>query len=90
MSQAKVDYHKEQKKNRKQTVKRERVAGRAWAVAIAVVAIGFVGFIGYSLYGVVSDAQEKAAAENVVSNDIDLSPISDYQSGLTASDSSEE
>ncbi len=49
MSQAKVDYHKEQKKNRKSAVKRERAAGRAWAVAIAVVAIGFIGFIGYSL-----------------------------------------
>ena len=87
MSQAKVDYHKEQKKNRKSAVKRERVAGRAWAVAIAVVAIGFIGFIGYSLYGVVSDAKEKAAAENIVSTDIDLSAISDYQSGLTSSDS---
>ncbi len=85
MSQAKVDYHKEQKKNRKDTVKKERAISRVWAAVAVVIGIGFVGFVGYSLYDVISDAQKEAAAANIVPTEVDLSAITDYQSSLTSS-----
>ena len=53
MSQAKVDRYKEEKKNRKQTIKKEkrnRVLGRTLGVVIAAAIVCWIGFSGYSYY----------------------------------------
>ena len=47
MSQAKVDRYKEEKKNRKQTIKKEkrnRVLGRTLGVVIAAAIVCWIGF----------------------------------------------
>ena len=74
MSQAKVDRYKEEKKNRKQTIKKEkrnRVLGRTLGVVIAAAIVCWIGFSGYSYY------QEKK-------------PMNEYMSNLSSTDSATE
>ena len=82
MSQVKVDYKKEMKHNRKKLVKQnkiKRAAGWACGIAILIAACGWIGYSSYSKY-------EEVKSEEVVSTAVDISPISDYVSSLTATD----
>ena len=84
MSQAKVNKYKEEKANRKQTLKkqkRNRILGR---IAGAVICLAIVGWIGYSAY----DHQAKKAAATQTA--ADLTAVQDYLSGLTTADAGEE
>ncbi len=76
MSQAKVDAHKEEKKNRSKEMKkkkRNRVLTRI-IVALAIVAVGvWIGFSGYRSY---QDNQEDTAIS------VNTSAIRDYLSDL--------
>ncbi|MDD6194665.1 MAG: hypothetical protein PUB19_07185 [Lachnospiraceae bacterium] len=79
MSQAKVDYNKEQKYNRKKLVKKQkraRVLGTIAATLVAVALIGWVGFSTYSKY----EEQKEATITKLT---LDSSALSDYTSGLS-------
>lgn len=84
MSQAKVDRYKEEKKNRKQTMKKEkrnRVLARSLGVVIAAAVVCWIGFSGYSYY------QEK---KPMTKTELSTAALSDYLSGLTTTDSASE
>ena len=85
MSQAKVDRYKEEKKNRKQTMKKEkrnRVLARTVGVVIAAAIVCWIGFSGYSYY------QEK---KPTTKTEISMTALNDYLGSLsTDADSSAE
>ncbi len=84
MSQAKVDRYKEEKKNRKQIIKKEkrkRILERTIGVVVVVAIACWIGFSGYSYY------QEK---KPIAKTELSTTALSDYLSGLTATDTSAE
>lgn len=76
MSQAKVDRYKEQKKNRKQIMKREKIENTIRKCVVVAVAIVLVGWIGYSAYGSYTSNQPKQTAE------VDYTALSDLWTNL--------
>ncbi len=50
MSQAKVDYHKEQKKNRNKIIKREKRIRRLEQIGAGVLGVLVVAWVGFSIY----------------------------------------
>ncbi|WP_296116617.1 hypothetical protein [uncultured Eubacterium sp.] len=85
MSQAKVDRYKEEKKNRKQTIKKEkrnRVLARTVGVVIAAAIVCWIGFSGYSYY---------QAKKPTTKTEISMTALNDYLGSLsTDADSSAE
>lgn len=80
MSQAKVDRYKEEKKNRKQTIKKEkrnRVLGRTLGVIIAAAIVCWIGFSGYSYY------QEK---KPMTKTELSMTALNEYMSNLSGAD----
>ena len=78
MSQAKVDRYKEEKKNRKQTIKKEkrnRVLGRTLGVVIAAAIVCWIGFSGYSYY------QEK---KPMTKTELSMTALNEYMSNLSS------
>ena len=78
MSQAKVDRYKEEKKNRKKIMakeKRMRIAGYDAGCLVAVGIIGWVGYSGYSAY------EANKPMETIYAN---LDSVTDYMSSLNA------
>ena len=74
MSQAKVDRYKEEKKNRKQTMKKEkrnRVLARSLGVVIAAAVVCWIGFSGYSYY------QEK---KPMTKTELSMTALNEYMS----------
>ena len=72
------------KKNRKQTMKKEkrnRVLARSLGVVIAAAVVCWIGFSGYSYY------QEK---KPMTKTELSTAALSDYLSGLTTTDSASE
>lgn len=76
MSQAKVDRYKEQKKNRKQIMKREKIESTIRKCVVIAVAIVLVGWIGYSAYGSYTSNQPKQTAE------VDYTALNDLWTNL--------
>ena len=78
MSQAKVEKYKEQKANRKQTMKKEklqRIVRNSIAAVVVVAALGWVGYSG------VTSIIDNIPREEVK---VDYNAISNYESALTA------
>lgn len=78
MSQAKVDRYKEEKKNRKEIIakeKRQHVFRAALAVIAAAAVLGWAGFSGYQAY------QKNKPLETIYT---DITAINDYMTGLDA------
>ena len=82
MSQQKVDRYKKQKNNRDKIQRREKWELRLEKVAITVVCIAAVGWIGYSAYDLVT-REDPDAEQEVVTTEMDVTPLSDYLSGLS-------
>lgn len=61
MSQAKVDAYKNEKANRKETIKRDKRMGVIRALIASCLVIALVAWAGVSLYGNISN-QEKSQA----------------------------
>ena len=82
MSQAKVDYKKEQRKNIKKTVRKRKISHVIGMVAFVLVFCGMLGWLGYSGYQTIKKAQtsEAATKEEIP---VDLDAISDYLSEIT-------
>lgn len=78
MSQAKVDYNKEQKYNRKKTVKKKKIHHVLGIVAGVCIAAVLVGWIGLSVY----EDYEKKQAEHPTQIELDSSALTDYLSSI--------
>ena len=78
MSQAKVDRYKEEKKNRKKIMakeKRMRIDGYVAGCLVAAGIIGWAGYSGYSAY------EANKPMETIYAN---LDSVTDYMSSLNA------
>ena len=69
MSQAKVDAYKNEKANRKETMKKDKRMGVIRALIASCLVIALVAWAGVSLYGNISN-QEKSKAISVNYNDV--------------------
>ena len=78
MSQAKVDRYKEEKKNRKKIMAKEKRMRIAGYVASCLVAAGIIGWAGYSGY---SAYEANKPMEPIYAN---LDSVTDYMSSLNA------
>ena len=78
MSQAKVDRYKEEKKNRKELIAKEKRNHIINVAIVIVIAVAILGWAGVSVY---NGYQNNKELETVYT---DLSAIDDYMSGLDA------
>lgn len=86
MSQEKVDRYKQEKANRKKTLKREKFKKGVLTTVGTVVCVVIIGWIGYSGYGYFQSQK----AENATQTEIDVSSINDYLSGLSGTEDTAE
>ena len=84
MSQAKVDYRKEQKKNIKKTVRTRKITTAIRASVLGVVLVAAVAWLGYS--GVSKYMTYREENKSVVTTPVDLTAISDYLANAGAED----
>ena len=78
MSQAKVEQHKQEKKNRTKLIRKEKTS-RVLTGLLGFVLIAAIGvWIGVSVYHM----QMEKAAENIVYTDVNMSALSDYEASL--------
>ncbi len=85
MSQAKVDRYKEEKANRKQTMKREKALRMVSTICTTIVCAVIVGWIGYSAYGYFHSEDTKTAART----EVNVDALNDYLGTLQTEDSAE-
>ena len=78
MSQAKVDRYKEEKANRKATMKKQKTERVVRRIAVSVIGLVLVGWIGYSAYNAYEVRQPKQEAA------IDYSAIMEYEQSMMA------
>ena len=76
MSQEKVDKYKQEKANRKQNMKKEKVKQAFRRVVVGVLGFALVGWLGYSAYNLYDASRPKQTAQ------VDYMAITDYQSQL--------
>lgn len=63
MSQEKVDKYKKEKANRKETMRKEKIANKIRKFVVVVVGVALIGWVGYSAYGTYQANQPKESAE---------------------------
>lgn len=85
MSQEKVNYKKELKKDRKKIVKKQRIERIVLTLAASVVCIAIAGWIGFSVY----TKAEAAKDAEVTYTAADLSSITEYLSSLSETEDAE-
>ena len=76
MSQAKVDYRKEQKRNIKKTVRTRKITTAMRTTVVAIVLVAAVAWLGYS--GVSKYMDYRKENTKTVTTPVDLTAISDY------------
>lgn len=76
MSQAKVDKYKQEKANRKEIMRKEKIANTVRKCIVGVVALVLVGWVGYSAYGTYEANQPKTEVE------IDYSALNNLSTNL--------
>lgn len=81
MSQEKVDKYKEQKANRKETMKKAKRASLIRNVVTSVVLVAVIGWVGYSGVTYVINNRPRPSV------DVNYTSVADYVEGLTAEDS---
>lgn len=87
MSQAKVDRYKEEKANRKKTMKKEKIKSAIAAACGTVVCIAVIGWVGYSAYGYFHTQQKSSTPTQT---EVNLNALSDYLNTLQTADSAVE
>lgn len=78
MSQAKVDRYKQEKANRKQTMKKEKRMRVVRSTVAGIIFIALIGWIGYSGY------RAYEGKRPVQKTEVDYTSITDYIAGLSA------
>jgi hypothetical protein len=82
MSQEKVDRHKEEKKNRKKIMAKEKREWFLTKLAVSLIGAAIVVWIGFSTYNAVTTTNgTETETDGYV---LDFTPISDYVSSLSA------
>lgn len=76
MSQEKVDRYKKEKANRKEIMRKEKMANVFRKCVVCIVGVLLIGWIGYSAYGTFENNKEKESVE------IDYSAISGLSQNL--------
>ena len=76
MSQAKVDRYKEEKKNRKEIIRKEKSKQLARRAVVSLLGLALVGWLGYSAYNMYETNKPKDTAE------VDYTAVTDYQETL--------
>lgn len=82
MSQAKVDKYKEDKKNRKKIIAREKRNWFLTKLSLTCVGLAMVVWIGYSTYSAVSPNNETEQTGETSSYTLDSTALSDYINSL--------
>ena len=77
MSQEKVDHYKQEKANRKQLMKKQRMMHVMRCTVMGVVALALVGWLGYSAYGLYEQKQPRKTAE------VDYTAVNEYLQSLS-------
>ena len=80
MSQAKVEKYKEQKANRKQTMKKEKLQRIVRNSIAAVVVVAALGWVGYSRVTSIIDSIPREEVK------VDYNAISNYESALNGTE----
>lgn len=83
MSQEKVERYKEQKANRKKTMKKEKIQRIVRNSAAVVVFVAALGWVGYSGVTYIIDNQPREEVE------VDYTAVNDYETALNATDTEE-
>ena len=78
MSQAKVDRYKEEKANRKQTMKKQRTMNVVRKSVLVVAGVAVIGWLGFSAYNTIESNQEREIAS------VNYDAVDTYLNGLTA------
>ena len=81
MSQEKVDKYKEQKANRKETMKKAKRASLIRNAVTSVVLVAVIGWVGYSGVTYVINNRPRPSV------DVNYTSVADYIEGLTPEDS---
>ena len=79
MSQKKVDQYKKEKANRKQHMKKEKIARITYSIVGIVIAAAIVSWAGYSIYAR-SNGTDAANGSSTV--EVDTSALDSYLSNL--------
>ena len=82
MSQEKVDLYKEEKKNRKKIMRREKIRTRLTVVAVVVVFVFLIGWFSWAVYNNVKNNQ--ATTAKATTTELDLSAIESYTTALNS------
>ena len=82
MSQEKVDLYKEEKKNRKKIMRREKIRTRLTVVAVVVVFGFLIGWSSWAVYNNVKNNQ--ATTAKATTTELDLSAIESYTTALNS------
>ena len=76
MSQEKVDRYKQDKANRKQIMRKQRITNFVRKGVIALVALALIGWLGYSAYDMYESGKERVVAE------VNYDSVTDYLNSL--------
>ena len=77
MSQEKVDRYKQDKANRKQIMRKQRITNFVRKGVLALVALALIGWLGYSAYDMYESGKERVVAE------VNYDSVTDYLNSLT-------
>ena len=83
MSQEKVDRYKQEKVNRKQIMRKQKLMNNMRKGVLVVVALALIGWLGYSAYDIYESVKERTVSE------VNYDAVSDYLNGLNAEGSAE-
>ncbi len=82
MSQEKVDLYKEEKKNRKKLMRREKIRTRLTVVAVVAIFGILIGWFSWAVYNNVKNNQ--ATTAKATTTELDLSAIESYTTALNS------
>lgn len=77
MSREKVDRYKQEKANRKQIMRKQRMMNFVRKGVLALVALALIGWLGYSAYDMYESGKERVVAE------VNYDSVTDYLNSLT-------
>ena len=83
MSQEKVGRYKQEKANRKQIMRKQKMMNNLRKGVLALVALALIGWLGYSAYDIYESGKDRVVSE------VNYDAVSDYLNGLASEGSAE-
>ena len=77
MSQKKVDMYKQEKANRKQIMRKQRMMGILRKCVLSLAGLALIAWLGFSAYDMYESGKERVVAE------ADYTPVTDYIDSLS-------